>query len=778
MMSSFGVRLVVTLGMMLGVGAAQGQVAVQLQGHAVDLTGGVLSGVTVEVRQTPGGPVVGQAVTDASGSFSVVLHDGVPGNFVVEGRTSAMDSGVVTVAVAQGGSQVDLVMNPTAVQQSMTVTATRSEVSVGALSNTIAVLSAEQLENYPALTLDEQLRQHAGFELFRRSSGWVQNPTSQGISLRGLGSTAASRTLVLADGAPLNDPFGGWVHWNEIPSGALDAVTIATGGGSDLYGSSALGGVINVLPAKPVDAMVSGSVLGAGEGTVSGDARGDLKVGKWSGLLAGQDFNTQGYILTAPEVRGAVDVPANVHFESGRAEIDHAQTGALGHVFLTGNVLNEARGNGTVVTNNGTRLWRYLGGDDWSAGSKVTGRVRAFGSDEAYRQTFSSVSADRNTESLSRIQHVGTQELGAATDATVQLTNGSKWTSALVFGADVRDIRANDVENPVAVSGPSKGMITGLQETSARQRFVGGFVEGLAQSGPWSGAASVRVDSAQNLDTHTNMQTLPGPVVPGSIPDRGEIVVSPRLGLVRRLGNVVSVRATGFRAFRAPTMNELYRTGQVGSVITLANSGLLSERATGAEGGVVIASPGGRWNAQATYFWTEINRPVSTVLVSSTPTSMTNIRENLGQIQSQGTELGLQWNSGRWISATVGYQYAHAVVTEFSAQPSLVGNWIPDVPRESFTAQVRAQRARWGSVTLAMQSAGQAFDDSANTLVLRKFFQMGLFADRGLGKGFTAFVAFQNLTGERSDVSRTPNLTQGIPFIAQGGVRFIWNRGK
>ena len=371
-----------------------------------------------------------------------------------------------------------------------------------------------------------------------------------------------------------------------------------------------------------------------------------------------------------------------------------------------------------------------------------------------------------------------TQELGGATDATVQLTNGSKWTSALVFGADVRDIRANDVENPVAVAGPSKGMISGLQETSARQQFVGGFVEALAQRGPWSGAASLRVDSAQNLDTHTNTQTLPGPVVPGSLPNRGEIVTSPRLGLVRRLGNVVSVRATGFRAFRAPTMNELYRTGQVGSVTTLANSALLSERATGAEAGVVVATPSGHWNAQATYFWTEINRPVSTVLVSSTPTTMTNIRENLGQIQSQGAELGLQWNNGKGLSAAAGYQYAHAVVTEFSAQPSLVGNWIPDVPRESFTAQLRAQRAKWGSVTLAMQSAGQAFDDSANTLILRKYFQLGLFADRGLGKGFTAFVAFQNITGERADVSRTPNLTQGIPFVAQGGVRFVWNQGK
>ena len=123
-------------------------------------------------------------------------------------------------------------MNPNAVQQSMTVTATRSEVSVGALSNTIAVLSAEQLQNYPALTLDEQLRQHAGFELFRRSSGWVQNPTSQGISLAGgWDRRRRGRTLVLI-GMGLRWPMirlGDGCIGTRFRRGALDA-------GDDCYG--------------------------------------------------------------------------------------------------------------------------------------------------------------------------------------------------------------------------------------------------------------------------------------------------------------------------------------------------------------------------------------------------------------------------------------------------------------------------------------------------------------------------------------------------------------
>ena len=148
----------------------------------------------------------------------------------------------------QAGSAVQTAPTPPAITEQVTVTATRSPVPIGETAKTVDTLDSEQLHDYPSPVLDDTLRQHAGFELFRRSSSRVTNPTSQGISLRGLGSTAVSRTLVLEDGAPLNDPFGGWIHWNESPASTLNSVTIVTGGGSDLYGSSALGGVIDVTP--------------------------------------------------------------------------------------------------------------------------------------------------------------------------------------------------------------------------------------------------------------------------------------------------------------------------------------------------------------------------------------------------------------------------------------------------------------------------------------------------------------------------------------------------
>ena len=72
----------------------------------------------------------------------------------------------------------------------------------------LEILDKVEIEQTPGVNLDDRLRMVPGFTLFRRSSSIVANPTTQGVSLRGIGSSGASRTLVLWDGIPINDPFG------------------------------------------------------------------------------------------------------------------------------------------------------------------------------------------------------------------------------------------------------------------------------------------------------------------------------------------------------------------------------------------------------------------------------------------------------------------------------------------------------------------------------------------------------------------------------------------
>ena len=128
-------------------------------------------------------------------------------------------------------SRLVVVMRVAGVAQEVDVTAARAPLALDASASSVRVMTGEQLEEAPGYTLDDRLRQVAGFQLFRRTSSWVANPTTEGTTLRGLGSTAASRTLVLSDQVPLNDAYGGWIHWDEIPTLATQDVELMRGGG-------------------------------------------------------------------------------------------------------------------------------------------------------------------------------------------------------------------------------------------------------------------------------------------------------------------------------------------------------------------------------------------------------------------------------------------------------------------------------------------------------------------------------------------------------------------
>ena len=135
--------------------------------------------------------------------------------------------------------------------QRVVVTAARAPEALTDSAALVSVVGREELAASSNVTLDDTLRRVPGFSLFRRSSSLTAHPTTQGVSLRGVGPSGTSRSLVLFDGMPLNDPFGGWVQWNRLPPLALDSVELARGAGSSLYGSSSLGGTVQLLPVHP-----------------------------------------------------------------------------------------------------------------------------------------------------------------------------------------------------------------------------------------------------------------------------------------------------------------------------------------------------------------------------------------------------------------------------------------------------------------------------------------------------------------------------------------------
>ncbi|ABF41434.1 TonB-dependent receptor [Candidatus Koribacter versatilis Ellin345] len=723
--------------------------------------------ITGHVVDTQGRPIAGAAVflaernlrtaTDATGHFTFAAESSTPAEVRVEVPGFAPQTAQVTP-----GNDAEIALVPATVAQNISVTATRSSLSEDVTASSVRVLPSEQLADTAAITLDDKLRQVPGFELFRRSSSRVSNPTSQGVSLRGLGSTAASRTLVLADLIPVNDPFGGWIHWDETPQLLVQQVEVVRGGGSDLYGSSAIGGVMDIVEHPPT--LAAGQLdLGYGQqNTPTSSLIESLSHGEWHGLFAGDFVRTDGYTLIAPDQRGEVDTPSNVHYQNANAQIERT-FGSRGSAFLDGNFLNEARSNGTFVQNNATRLWRYSTGLDWAVTNTSSFKLRAFGATEHYRQSFSSVAPDRDSETLTRLQHVPTGELGF--NGQWLQSFGAHFT--LLAGADFLDVRAMDYEQTFF------GHPTGYIDTTGRQRDTGVYGEGIFQYNNWTITGSLRFDHFVNLDAQQWIRAK-GALTTTPIADRTENVPDPRLGVVRRLTNNIALTATAFRAFRSPTMNELYRTGQVGQQITIANPQLRSERATGWEAGVQIAAPSRNTAVRASYFWTEVNRPVVAVTQSVNGNSITLLRENAGQIRSRGLALDGDWMLRPWLFFSGGYQYADASVTRFDQTPALIGNWIPQVPHNTGTVQATLNKKQFGTLSIQVRGSGQQFDDDRNTFLLHSFFRTDLFAAHDFGRHFQVFLSTENLFDRTIEVGRTPVLTLGTPRLVQGGLKIFW----
>ncbi|HEV7509176.1 MAG TPA: TonB-dependent receptor [Thermoanaerobaculia bacterium] len=594
---------------------------------------------------------------------------------------------------------------PPSFGDTLVVTASRSEERLTDAVAPTSVLTRDDLDRSPGMTLDDQLRQIPGFSLLRRSSSLTAHPTSQGVSLRGLGPSGASRTLVLFDGVPLNDPFGGWVYWNRLPLSSLESVEVARGALSQLYGSAAMGGAIQLLPRPPRPDTLEVTARG-------GDRRtGDAEVfasdaapsGNWGYSLSGRAFRTDGFYILSPENRGAVDRPATVDFGTLFGRV------TWGGYHLGVNAFREERGNGTALQVNDTSLQSLQAG--W-AGEHW--QWDAFGQTQDFRSTFSRILPDRSREFLTAKQDFETTGFGAST----------AWRSSggLLAGADVR--RASwDVQDQT------------LGGVYAQQTFdVTPRLDLLA---------GARLDLWASSTTRTSF--------------------NPRLGAAFRAADDLTVRASAYRGFRAPTLNELYRPFQVGNVVTLANADLREETLTGAEIGADL-TPSPRLFARLNVFRNRIDGAVGNVTLAVTSQGITRQRENLDRVNADGVEAELRLRPSqlpRW-ELQASYLYTDSRVDR-------TGLRVPQVPLNQGSLGI----AFAGSVAMLLQGrwAGQQFDDDLNQLPLRGYVVADLSLRRPFGNRLDVFLSAENLFDRKVVTGRSPIETLGTPRLVQVGVK-------
>ncbi len=745
------------LGCLSGSAAAQ-TAAIEARGRVTDNRGDAIAGA----RVTLSGEVRRAATTDRHGQFSISLP---AGEYRLQISAPGFGAHTQPVRLSASASQIDARLEPGTLSDTITVTPARAEIRLVDAPASVSVLDSKDVGNAAAQTLDDLLREVPGFSIFRRSSSIVANPTTQGVSLRGAGASGASRTLVLSDGVPLNDAFGGWVYWDRVPRTAVDQIELVRGGSSDLYGSDALSGVINLITRPSSQGLINAEASYGTRGTWDGSFFAGRRWRGFGASVAGEAFDTDGYLIIDPALSGTADEPAGSKHRVITLRLDHSWS-PENSIFARGSLFDEDRRNGTRLQRNDTATESLAAGGRARTPDGSNWNLTFFANQQRFHQSFTAVAANRNSEALTRLQFVPSRDAGLS----FNWSRPSFEKHLLVAGVDLRGVRGTSDEIVYVAGRPSTFVSAG-----GRQRRIGFFAQDLFQiSARWQLAVSARYDNWRDSSAASVERTLStGIIRPRFFEPRSTDAFSPRLSLSFHPREGFSLRAAAYRAFRAPTLNELYRAFRVGDTLTLANEKLNAERLTGGEAGAgwILSKAA---NLRLTGFWTETVNPISNFTLTVTPSLITRERRNLGRTRSRGIEAEAEFRPANYWSITAGYMFADATVRQAPQDARLVGLSIPQVPRHQFTLQTAYSHPRYLTAAIQFRATGKQFDDDQNRLPLDSFAVIDTTLAKPLTRYFEIFVAAQNLLDQRFSVGRTPIETLGMPRMFRGGLRLRW----
>jgi outer membrane receptor protein involved in Fe transport len=661
--------------------------------------------------------------------------------------------------------------------EEIVVTATRSPRPLRDVPADVTVVGREEIERNPGKVVDEVLRLLPEFSTFRRSSSIAADPTSSGVSLRGVGPSAASRSLVLVDGVPANDAFKDNIWWRAIPPLGIERIEVVPGGGSALYGNYALSGVMQVLPRPIAPATVDGLAEYGSFHTSRLSAWGSDKWGPVGGAVEADLFNSDGYYVVAPYARGPIDKPAPSKHSvgSGRLEVEAARD-----LLLTarGSFFYEDYNGGTEFTTAAVRRWELAAGAHYTPGEvgsldlSLSGHVVEFFQDRAR------VINNRSQEFLAGRQHVPANDVGAS------LVWRSKPLSLagshnLVAGLDARSIDGKVREGlyPATVTPTSV-----LQRNAGgKQQLYGVFAEDVYDvSEAVQVTAALRYDYWANLDGSRFQEFGDASTSTTLYPYRSDGQLDPRVGLRVRAADWLTLRASGYHAFRAPNLDELYRSFQVGTVLTYANPALGPEKLWGWEAGLDATAPGGL-AVGATGFWNELRDPVANVTCLPAPgtpidpattcIAPNRQKQNLGQARIRGVEAKASWRFAPSWSLGAAWLFVDSRVTGAPAAPQLVGNELPQDPRNRASLSLAFDDPRLLTVNAQVTYTGKQYEDDLNTLPMWEVFLVDLYAAWHATRFLDVYAAVQNLFDRTYLVGRAGVDTVGQPRFIHGGVR-------
>jgi len=634
-------------------------------------------------------------------------------------------------------SSEESISRDTAELDEIVVTATRTEKEVETAPGSISVITKEVIEKRNLQTVDRVLNATTG--VYNRSFKGIIN-TEPVVIMRGIpGST---RTLMLMNGIPFNDPYRGYAPLGGLAAEDIERIEVVRGPFSSLYGGHAMSGAINIIsriPEKREFTLKSGygSSWDRGEGIDDLGkvyvSYGDKIKDKFSLFLSYGYKATNGYpgnlnvqsrqptngIDGWSHTRDYLGNPRYLIGDTGdqrwwddnitlRAGYDLSTDSKISFMFMrTRNEYIYDDPHTYLRNSDGKEIWAYGTVRESTFLSGSGGREQniyqtsfetkisdlaiklAVGFSDYDKYWFLTPgSAATRSSGTGRVSNIPSESL----NADLQLSLPILGRQILTFGGSFSNGWANAKENGLS-DWKDEGSTTALSyQAKGKEKYYAVFFQDEIMILPnLTGYVGLRQDWWETYDGYANQVGTPG--YPIEYDSRDSSYFSPKASIVYQPFEQTTVKTSIGKAFRPPTVVELYRTTTSSGITTQANADLDPETIFSWDVGIYQTFFAKGPKVGIVFFENHVDDLISTKTVSA------SLRErvNIGKALIRGFEVEVEQRLGKEFRLFGNFTYNHAKVKENEAEPESEGKRLTEVPEKMINIGGEYERGPFSS---------------------------------------------------------------------------------
>jgi len=554
----------------------------------------------------------------------------------------------------------------------------------------VTVLTRADIEARQVSSVQDLLADLPGISI--DSAGGLGQQSS--VFMRG---TDSDHTLLLVDGVRIGSATLGIAPWQIIPLEQIDHIEVVRGPLSTLYGSDAVGGVIQVFTRQ---AGEPGVTLGGSAADGSFDTR------EFTGYLAARGASAwgslSGDILTSAGIPACLPAAAAGCFDPAPPTVpdgfDNRSAAFTGGVRFSKDL-------SATVDLLYTHGWNAFDGAGFDDHLEFQEKVMSAHLDDAFADSWhlrllAGRDVDDERDFLDTALVSGQTFVTTRDTASAQLDGRLTPGLRLISGVDYEDVSVES-DTPYAVTG---------RTTRAA------FADLHADWGSWSGLAGARFEDNSQFGDH----------------------VTGNLGLNHRLSDGVRFVATWGTAFRAPTFNDLYFPDY-------GNPNLRPETSQSFEAGLDGEQGALKWSLHA--YQTTVDEEITAVCFAVPPPVFeTCTAQNINRARVRGAELSADWRGDDWVLSGQ-LSPMQPLNTSRGAGDALLPRRAEQNAGFTLRRLIHAPQGVNGSVALVGRYQGRRYDDPANTLPLGGYFTTDLLTQWSLGRSWTLEARAANLLG-------------------------------